>query len=152
MALQFLAELGLAPENPGVYNGAWGGSGSLLTSTSPTTGRPIATIRQATVEEYESCISAMIAAQEAWQLVRMALVESVQLLAVRFVFVCTVFPVRLHSCLLPSVVRLFVKLVMPCARSVKRWVTWCPLKWARSFRKALAKSKSSSTFAIWRWV
>jgi acyl-CoA reductase-like NAD-dependent aldehyde dehydrogenase len=53
-----------------MYNGTWGGSGACLTSMNPSTGRPIARIRQATVEEYESCVSAMIAAQEAWQLVR----------------------------------------------------------------------------------
>jgi aldehyde dehydrogenase family 7 protein A1 len=64
----FLAELGLQEENAGMYNGSWGGSGALLTSVNPATGRPIARIRQATVEEYESCVSAMIAAQEAWQL------------------------------------------------------------------------------------
>jgi aldehyde dehydrogenase family 7 member A1 len=70
LRLQFLADLGLAEENPGVYNGSWGGSGALLTSVNPSTGRPIARIRQATVEEYESCVSAMVAAQETWQLVR----------------------------------------------------------------------------------
>lgn len=69
-AMQFLAELGLQAENPGLYNGSWGGSGSILTSVSPTTGKPIATVRQATIEEYESCIAAMTDAQEAWQLVR----------------------------------------------------------------------------------
>jgi aldehyde dehydrogenase family 7 protein A1 len=64
----FLKELGLEEENAGMYNGSWGGSGSVATSYSPASGRPIARIRQATVEEYESCVSAMIAAQEAWQL------------------------------------------------------------------------------------
>ncbi len=68
--LQFLAELGIEEVNAGVYNGAWGGSGSLVTSHSPATGKPIARVRQSTVEEYESCIAAMVAAQEAWQLVR----------------------------------------------------------------------------------
>ena len=66
---QFLAELGLKPENPGFYNGKWGGSGSLATAVNPATGKPIATVRQATVEEYEACVAAMIPAQEAWQLV-----------------------------------------------------------------------------------
>jgi aldehyde dehydrogenase family 7 protein A1 len=33
---QFLAELGLAPRNPGSFTcGAWGGSGPVVTSTSP---------------------------------------------------------------------------------------------------------------------
>ncbi len=52
-----------------MYNGSWGGSGALLTSHSPATGRPIARVRQATVEEYEACVAAMIAAQADWQLV-----------------------------------------------------------------------------------
>jgi hypothetical protein len=69
VALQFLAELGIGAENPGMYNGTWGGTGALLTSVNPTTGKPIATIRQATVEEYEGCVTAMTAAQEMWQLV-----------------------------------------------------------------------------------
>lgn len=64
----FLAELGLQEENPGFFNGTWGGSGSLLTSYSPATGKPIARVKQATVEEYESCVAAMIEAQAAWQL------------------------------------------------------------------------------------
>jgi acyl-CoA reductase-like NAD-dependent aldehyde dehydrogenase len=55
-----------------LYNGSWGGSGSLAVSVNPTTGKAIATVRQATVEEYESCITAMAAAQEMWQLVRVA--------------------------------------------------------------------------------
>lgn len=64
----FLAELGITEENPGLFNGKWGGSGDLLTSYSPATGKPIARVRQATVEEYESCWEPMLAAQEAWQL------------------------------------------------------------------------------------
>ena len=70
--LQFLAELGIGAENPGFYNGKWGGSGALATAVNPANGKPIATVRQATVEEYESCVAAMTAAQEAWQLVRKA--------------------------------------------------------------------------------
>ena len=72
MLLQFLAELGIGAENPGFYNGKWGGSGALATAVNPANGKPIATVRQATVEEYESCVAAMTAAQEAWQLVRKA--------------------------------------------------------------------------------
>ena len=34
---QFLAELGLAPRNPGSFAcGAWGGSGPVITTTNPT--------------------------------------------------------------------------------------------------------------------
>jgi len=64
----FLAELGIGAVNPGMYNGTWGGSGAIATSVNPATGKPIATVQQATEAEYESCIDAMVAAQEAWQL------------------------------------------------------------------------------------
>lgn len=64
----FLAELGLKEENDGCYDGAWKGSGPTITSYNPTTGEPIARVRQATTDEYEGCIDAMTAAQEAWQL------------------------------------------------------------------------------------
>lgn len=63
----FLAELGLSEENYGCYNGKWCGSGSLLTSYNPSTGKPIARVRQATTQEYQSCIDAMIAARDLWQ-------------------------------------------------------------------------------------
>eukprot|EP01104_Vermistella_antarctica_P017234 TRINITY_DN607_c0_g1_i1.p1 TRINITY_DN607_c0_g1~~TRINITY_DN607_c0_g1_i1.p1 ORF type:complete len:541 (+),score=171.56 TRINITY_DN607_c0_g1_i1:84-1625(+) len=65
----FLKELGLEKENDGFYNGTWGGSGKVLTSYNPTTGKPIATVRSATVEEYESAIVAMKASQKIWQAV-----------------------------------------------------------------------------------
>eukprot|EP01112_Ceratiomyxa_fruticulosa_P012609 TRINITY_DN34_c0_g1_i2.p1 TRINITY_DN34_c0_g1~~TRINITY_DN34_c0_g1_i2.p1 ORF type:complete len:510 (-),score=123.20 TRINITY_DN34_c0_g1_i2:61-1590(-) len=63
----FLKELGLEEENPGCYNGKWGGKGELLTSYNPTTGKPIARVRQATPEEYEECIKSMEAAMANWQ-------------------------------------------------------------------------------------
>jgi aldehyde dehydrogenase family 7 protein A1 len=62
----FLAELGLKEENPGVYNGTWGGSGELLTSYAPSTGKPIARVRSGTPEEYEETIGKMQAAREFW--------------------------------------------------------------------------------------
>lgn len=67
----FLKELGLEEENPGVYNGKWGGKGGCLTALNPTTGKPIARVRQATAEEYEECIVAMQAASREWQLTPM---------------------------------------------------------------------------------
>lgn len=63
----FLAELGLKEVNDGCYaGGKWSGSGELLTSVSPTTGKPIAHIKQATPEEYEACLAAMEEGQVAW--------------------------------------------------------------------------------------
>jgi hypothetical protein len=64
--LQFLKELGLEEENPGVYCGKWAGSGELLTSYNPSTGKPIARVRQATAEEYEACLAAMESGRKAW--------------------------------------------------------------------------------------
>ena len=51
----FLRELGLAPENAGVFNGTWGGSGDWFTSVNPATNEPIARVRGGTVAECVSC-------------------------------------------------------------------------------------------------
>src|SRR3989338_5824374 len=59
----FLRRLGIEPENnPGVYNGAWGGRGPLVTSYNPADGKPIATIRSATLEDHEETVRRMQAA------------------------------------------------------------------------------------------
>jgi len=55
----FLNELGLKEENFGVYNGEWFGSGPIITSTNPSTGKPIARIKGASLEDYEACIKKM---------------------------------------------------------------------------------------------
>lgn len=68
--MQFLKELGLSEENAGVYCGSWMGSGDVLTSYNPATGKPIARVRQATVDEYEACLKAMDAGRKAWAEVR----------------------------------------------------------------------------------
>lgn len=62
----FLAELGIEAENPGCYNGSWGGSGTPLVSYNPATGKPIASVIQATEEDYEGCLAAMDSAQRAF--------------------------------------------------------------------------------------
>lgn len=63
----FLAALGLKEENDGCYyGGKWCGGGSLLTSYSPTTGKPIAHVKQATPEDYEACLASMEEGQVAW--------------------------------------------------------------------------------------
>lgn len=63
-----LKELGLTEENPGLYNGKWGGSGEVFTSYNPATNEPIARVRCATVEEYEQTIKQMDAAKTKWAL------------------------------------------------------------------------------------
>ncbi|CAH2296068.1 alpha-aminoadipic semialdehyde dehydrogenase [Pelobates cultripes] len=61
----WLKELGLKEENEGVYNGAWGGKGEVVTSYCPSNNAPIARVRQATIEEYNETV---IKAKEAWKI------------------------------------------------------------------------------------
>jgi hypothetical protein len=71
LILQFLSELGLTAENDGCYDGSWRGGGELLTAFAPATGKPIARVRQATEQDYESAVSNMVAARKAWAEVRL---------------------------------------------------------------------------------
>jgi aldehyde dehydrogenase family 7 protein A1 len=92
---QFLAELGLAPRNPGSFAcGAWGGSGPVVTTTNPTNNevrlRPtrsarfsfefrgvlsdfvfqvIAEVVEASVDDYEKGMSACFDAAKTWMAV-----------------------------------------------------------------------------------
>ncbi|XP_022094228.1 alpha-aminoadipic semialdehyde dehydrogenase-like [Acanthaster planci] len=59
----FLQELGIEEENAGAFTGKWGGKGELITSYSPINGEPIATVRQASLEEYDESVKN---AKEAW--------------------------------------------------------------------------------------
>jgi aldehyde dehydrogenase family 7 protein A1 len=59
----WLRELGLSKENPGVYDGSWGGAGQTITSVCPANGQPIARVIQGNKEDYERCVTA---AREAW--------------------------------------------------------------------------------------
>lgn len=61
----WLKELGLKEENDGVYNGAWGGKGEVVTSYCPASNLPIAKVRQATLEEYNETVNK---AKEAWKI------------------------------------------------------------------------------------
>uniref|UniRef100_A0A8B9QTC7 aldehyde dehydrogenase (NAD(+)) n=1 Tax=Apteryx owenii TaxID=8824 RepID=A0A8B9QTC7_APTOW len=60
----WLRELGLEEENPGVYNGRWGGSGEVVTTYCPANNEPIARVRQASLEDYEETVKK---AKEAWK-------------------------------------------------------------------------------------
>eukprot|EP00002_Diphylleia_rotans_P034737 TRINITY_DN7493_c0_g1_i1.p1 TRINITY_DN7493_c0_g1~~TRINITY_DN7493_c0_g1_i1.p1 ORF type:complete len:511 (-),score=101.51 TRINITY_DN7493_c0_g1_i1:298-1830(-) len=64
----FLAEIGITPENAGCYNGRWEAHGEVMHTLSPHDNRAIAGIRQATAEDYESCLAAMETARPVWQL------------------------------------------------------------------------------------
>ncbi|NWT45530.1 AL7A1 dehydrogenase, partial [Chroicocephalus maculipennis] len=60
----WLRELGLQEENPGVYNGRWGGRGQVVTTYCPANNEPIASVRQASLEDYEETVKK---AKEAWK-------------------------------------------------------------------------------------
>ncbi|XP_048382930.1 alpha-aminoadipic semialdehyde dehydrogenase [Stegostoma tigrinum] len=61
----WLKELGLKEDNPGVFNGSWGGRGEVVTSYCPANNEPIARVRQATLEDYEETVRK---AKEAWKI------------------------------------------------------------------------------------
>jgi aldehyde dehydrogenase (NAD+) len=64
-----LKKLGLKASNPGVFCGEWLGSGSVINAVSPCDGKTLATVRQATPEEYELSVKRASAAFQKWQLV-----------------------------------------------------------------------------------
>ena len=66
-AASVLRNLGLQRENPGAFCGEWLGSGELLKSISPSNGETLATVRTATLEEYESSVKRAQAAFRKWQ-------------------------------------------------------------------------------------
>src|SRR6266852_303000 len=62
-----LRKLGLESDNSGVFCGDWLGSGKALQSISPIDGRMLATIRTATVEQYELTVRRSREAFQSWQ-------------------------------------------------------------------------------------
>jgi len=66
--MEFLKELGISDTNSGAYNGSWLESGGpVLESTSPATGEVIATIKQASAEDYETVVAAAHEAFLRWR-------------------------------------------------------------------------------------
>jgi aldehyde dehydrogenase family 7 protein A1 len=66
---RFLAKLGLANSNAGVFDGkAWGGAGKVFTSMNPTTNRAILQISSPDMSDYERCVANMTAAQDEWSM------------------------------------------------------------------------------------
>ena len=65
---EILNRLGIEPVNPGVFNGEWMGSDSKLESVSPIDGRPIASVTQATEDEYDRTVSACERAFHSWRM------------------------------------------------------------------------------------
>ncbi|XP_067931480.1 alpha-aminoadipic semialdehyde dehydrogenase-like [Watersipora subatra] len=62
----FLKELGLSETNSGAYDGQWFGSGTTVTSYSPTTNEPIAHVTQASPQDYDRVIQAARNAYDSW--------------------------------------------------------------------------------------
>src|SRR6266404_4023068 len=62
-----LRKLGLEGDNPGVFCGDWLGSGKALQSISPIDGQMLATIRTATVEQYDLAVRRSQEAFQSWQ-------------------------------------------------------------------------------------
>jgi len=66
--MEFLKDLGITSENSGAYNGEWlTCSGPVLESRNPATGEVIATVKQATAEEYQASIEAAQRAFLEWR-------------------------------------------------------------------------------------
>jgi aldehyde dehydrogenase (NAD+) len=64
-----LKGLGLEATNPGVFDGAWSGSGKILQSFSPNDGTLLAEVRTASVAEYEHAMTKAATAFEKWKTV-----------------------------------------------------------------------------------
>ncbi|MFH1417155.1 MAG: aldehyde dehydrogenase family protein [Planctomycetota bacterium] len=64
-----LKKLGIKSTNPGVFNGKWMGSDKPLEVVSPINGKVIASVKQATPEEYEQTMVAAQKAFEGWRTV-----------------------------------------------------------------------------------
>ncbi|KAJ7564458.1 hypothetical protein O6H91_02G018200 [Diphasiastrum complanatum] len=66
---QFLKQLGLKSCNLGCYGGGvWRGSGPTVTSFSPATNQPIATVKEASLEDYDQSLEACEAGRKEWML------------------------------------------------------------------------------------
>lgn len=64
---EFLKELGLQPHNLGCYgNGVWKGSGNTVTSVNPANNQPIATVVEASMEDYEESMRTCQEACKTW--------------------------------------------------------------------------------------
>ncbi|MEO0480120.1 MAG: aldehyde dehydrogenase family protein [Planctomycetota bacterium] len=68
MNLDFLKTLGIQDQNPGAYAGEWiQTSGDTLASLSPATGHTIASVNDASLQDYETVIAKAAEAQKRWR-------------------------------------------------------------------------------------
>ena len=65
---ELLAELGIEAENSGAFDGSWiDTKGELLTAVNPSTGEPIASVRQASAADYDRVATASQEAFAVWR-------------------------------------------------------------------------------------
>ena len=70
MSAELLKSLGVKAENPGACTGEWiDTSGGLLVSENPTLSEPLASVKQATAEDYEKVVSAAETCFRDWRMV-----------------------------------------------------------------------------------
>lgn len=62
----FLAELGLAPQNLGCFNGEWTANGTNLDAINPTTGEVVAVVQQANEDDLEQALVNAEVAKQVW--------------------------------------------------------------------------------------
>ena len=62
----FLSELGLEKVGLGCYHGQWSGNGTEIPCINPSTGKIISHVKQATIEELETCLSKAEVAKQVW--------------------------------------------------------------------------------------
>lgn len=64
----FLKDLGLSEKNLGVFakHGSWRGDGEPIDSTCPANNRPIASVIQGSVRDYEHCVEESVNAWKLW--------------------------------------------------------------------------------------
>ncbi len=65
----FLKNLGIEANNPGAFNGKWFGSAEKIDVISPIDGKVIASVNQATPDEYEQTVAAAHKAFKAWRVI-----------------------------------------------------------------------------------
>ncbi|XP_074650055.1 alpha-aminoadipic semialdehyde dehydrogenase-like [Tubulanus polymorphus] len=65
----WLKELGLKAENSGVYDGSWKGSGKVVTSVCAFNNKPIATVTEGSLADYENTVAAAKDAWKKWSMV-----------------------------------------------------------------------------------
>jgi aldehyde dehydrogenase family 7 member A1 len=66
-AYPFLQALGVGADNLGCYrDGEWVGNGNSVTSLNPHNNKPIANVKLASIDDYNSCIAAMKKEKARW--------------------------------------------------------------------------------------